>query len=357
MPNPEDITNLIQRAEEQVSNDGTKKALESGDLETAIGNIKRMEELNAEIESLLWPKELTEFTRERTKERIQEELEFISSLTLQNGERVVENGKLKAEYSEDGKEHTLPTEEEIINWIKENKETVANREKLGFTPESMQITPFALKHEVFKDIYSKIILEKHKQGKLLGQNDDLLELNESKPVYLTTHEYKELKYDISSENPEGITKSEAILRHGAFQIVLTPDFKHHELFKDENGNNPNTNDIPRSGKYAEQYVNKSANTLLTKLEKVQETDSTQDFAIPEDVMFQHIRHLQETDHVLGDCDAKGTVTICPTTNTNFGLAPWLYWHRDIRQGVWGWNDRGDVAEGAGCLSVVRGEFK
>jgi len=357
MPNPEDITNLIQRAEEQVSDGSTEEALKSGDLKTAIGNIKRMEELNAEIESLLWPQELTEFTKERTIERIQEELEFISSLTLQNGESVVENGKLKAEYSEDGKEHTLPTEEEILDWIKENKDTIANREKLGFTPESMQITPFALKIDVFKDIYGKVILEKHKQDRLLGQNDDVLGLDESEPVWIVTEvEYKEMRYDISSKTPEGISKLEYIERHGAFQIVFTPDFKHHELFKDENGNSPNTNDIPRSGDYADKYLNKNPGTLLTKLESAKETDSTQDFAIPEDVMMAHITHLEKTDHVLGDCEANGTVTVCPTTKTVFGGVPWVDWHRAFLQSYWGWYGIADTVD-AGSLSAVRGDLK
>ncbi len=353
-PETPKIQELIDRGHEQLS-ESKDKTNQPTDFKTVLEETRRLEKLNEEMEAMLWPRELEEFTKERTLENAEKQIEFLTSLTLQNGESVVENGKIKAEYCEDELEHTLPTVDDITNWIKENKETVANREKKGFTPESMQVTPFALKVDILKNIYGKVILEKYKQGKLLGQDDEPLELDENNPVFLSD-EYKELKYDISSQNPEGITKTEAILRHGAFQIVLTPDFKNHELFKDENGNHPNTNDMPREGKYAEQYLNKSANTLLGELEEAQKSDETQNLAIPEDVMVQYIKHLESTDHVLGDYNANGAVTICQTIKIRSDKVPWLYWGRNHRQAYWGWCNRGHYLAGTGGLFAVRGEL-
>ncbi len=74
-------------------------------------------------------------------------------------------------------------------------------------------------------------------------------------------------------------------------------------------------------------------------------------------MIQYIKHLESTDHVLGDWSANGAVIICPTVYTISGGAPWLFWSRGRRRAYWGWRGRGSAVGAAGGLSAVRGDLK
>jgi hypothetical protein len=251
----------------------------------------------------------------------------------------------------DNEEYTFPTYREIIKRMKENRETLKTKIEQGFS--QLLIVPFGMKLDDLIERYRQVIIEHHRDGKLLGTKgdsadpDEPLELNEGKPVWVWG-DYEDADVEGKliyhpeefSEEHGGKTKEEIIEERGGFTVLLLEDL-------------PN---IPREGKgetikdRPQFETNQSPSQYLEALR----TDSVyQDETgmTPEDWITYAITHLEQTDQVVDDFKGNGSVSFqlgayFPAS----GCIPSAFWRRGLQQA----RLSGNGSEGPNSVDGVRG---
>ena len=254
----------------------------------------------------------------------------------------------------DNEEYTFPAYREIAERMKENRETIQTKIEQGFT--QLLIVPFGMNLGDLIERYEQIIIEHHRDGKLLATKkdpsdpDEPLELNESEPVWAWS-EYKDadvngdLVYHPKkfSKEHRGRTKEDILKEQGGFTILLLEDL-------------PN---IPREGEgktiedRPQFETNKTANQYLEELQDnpayISEVGMT-----PEDWITYAITHLEQTDQVVDDYQGNGSASLqlgaCFSAS---GRVPSAYWVRDSQRAVLG----GDGPENSDFARGIRGAVR
>lgn len=257
----------------------------------------------------------------------------------------------------DGKEYPVPKPEEILKQLEENKEMVLKKMEQGFT--KLVIEPFASSFDALSEKYRKVILQHHKDGKLLATKekptdpDEPLPIDENQPLYRWEDGYN--KCDVEdkvvyfpkefSKNHGGKTKKELLAADpkNAWRIWLVEDM-------------PN---IPREGKGREVgkrhqlETNKTPDEYL-KLFQNNPTYQNESGLTPEADIMYAITHLEETNQVINDYDGKGSLSY--QVGAYFpasGHVPGSCWSRGSRQAYLGRYDPASRASGYGVRAGVR----
>lgn len=239
----------------------------------------------------------------------------------------------------DGKEYPMPKYKEVLERLEANKEKLTTKIEQGFT--KLLITPFAMPLGDLVERYKRVILKKHKEGKLLATKkdpkdpDEKLELDTQNPMYVW-EQYKQaddkgtlVYYPTAfSANHGGKTKKELIKDGQAWDISLIEDL-------------PN---LPseRQGKTLNKRKQLEANKTSIEYLKITQTDAPHEGEsgfTPEQWLTYAITHLESTNQVIDDYSGNGKLAfLIGSYFPGAGVVPGACWDRDSRRAALGGSD-------------------
>ncbi|MBI5306438.1 hypothetical protein HZB04_02550 [Candidatus Wolfebacteria bacterium] len=325
-----------------------QKAAETGNLEKANELKAELEQKRDALQKKLWPfeelpsKELKE--QYESKKKILENTGLLEKLS--NGEMGIKGIN--------NKEYAIPTYNEIIKKIRENKEIFKTKTEQGFT--EMEIVPFGLSLEKLIETAKKTILKHHKEGKLFytrknseDENEQLIpvELDENKPLWIWDG-YQNADIDGKlfyfpkefSQNHQGKTKEQILKEtNQGFQVILRekniniPREGKREII----GNRPQ---IDTGGTSIKKYIKKGK--LIPSPEEYLKAIQTEPIyknetgQTPEDWFATFLTYLEKHNQVIDDYQGNGSIAY--NLGGYFpadGYIPYAYWSRDFRQAFLG----------------------
>ena len=232
----------------------------------------------------------------------------------------------------DGKEYPMPQYEEILRKVEEQKEKLLPKIEQGFT--KILITPFAMPLDTLVERYKRLLLEKHKKGKLLAtkkspkDSDTKLDLDTTTPVWVWD-EYKgadvlgKLIYHPKSFSRDhgGKTKKDLVEGGKSWDVSLVEDLP----------NLPGEGQGKTVGNRKQLESNKSSSDYL-KLTQIDPSHKNESGFTPEKWLTLAITHLEKTNEVLDDYQGNGKLAFLfgsyfPVS----GSVPFAYFSRDCRQ--------------------------
>ena len=216
----------------------------------------------------------------------------------------------------DGKNHILPSFDEVCNRARSKKMILEEKTGQGFT--KLLITPFGVSLNQIHEKVAQAIVRHVKEGKFFATkkdpndpNEALVELaiDENEPVW-TWEKYKNadingtLVYEVMnfSGKDKGKTKREMLEQSG--------DGWHISFFEDT-PNLPREKEGKTMGKRTQFEANKSPVEYLALLQNEKNTDyaNEQGFT-PEDWAMYFLSHLEETNQIIDDYEGAGNVSWC-----------------------------------------------
>jgi len=215
----------------------------------------------------------------------------------------------------------------------ERKELLLKKKEQGFT--ELLISPFGMSLKELINRTRKLILEKHKQKKLLGTDGYKLDLNQDESVY-TTDDYEQGNADNSGELIYDIKKYDINFHGGKTkkEILENIDKKenflgYHVMLIEDLPDLPTKGKVKAGRKQLE--ANMSPEQYLELLKKKDQYRGETGLT-PEDQLSYLIYYLKKNNQVIDDWEGKGK--LCFNINSYFissGLGPLTRWNRGSRQ--------------------------
>ncbi|MBI2633286.1 MAG: hypothetical protein HYW78_02745 [Parcubacteria group bacterium] len=328
---------------------------DSGDFTKAKQMKKELKRKRDALRDALWPFEA--LSHQELKKQYENQRNLLQRLNIL---QKVSNGS-EGIQGIDGKEYEVPSYEEINRSMRKSREWLKTKTDQGFI--QLLIVPFGLLLDDLIEKYKQVILQHHRNGTLLATKenqtdpDELLELNESQPVWVWG-EYANADVNDNivyfpkafASKHHGKTKKEVLQENGGWTVLFVENL-------------PN---IPRQGKGIEikgrkqletgKTPNKYLKTLQTNAHYKNETGMT-----PEEQILYAITHLEQTNQAIdgyqgnqGNGSASYQIgSYFPLSFSVGGVVPYAFWDRDHQQTGFGEGDPGGHHPVVGVRSAVR----
>ena len=229
-----------------------------------------------------------------------------------------------------GQERPIPSYEEIRERMKAETEMLDKKREQGFT--RLLLVPIGMKLSEIVDKAGKLIIKKHKDGKLLGTDGTKLELDENQPIYVDDI-YKDA--DVKGDLVYGVKKFDKVNHGGKTK---------EELLKDKDNPNPGWQvmfiedmpDLPAQGKGKEiegrkqLEANQSPEQYLETIQTDKQYQGEQ-FTTPEAQLIYLLQYLQNHNQMIDDWDGKGKSCWNAGAYFKSGLVPNGRWNRSSKR--------------------------
>ncbi len=256
-----------------------------------------------------------------------------------------------------GQEQLIPSYQEIKDRMEAKAEMLDKKREQGFT--QLLLVPIGMKLSEIAEKAGKLIIKKHKEGKLLATDGTKLELDENQPVFVND-EYKDadingnLVYGVKKfdkDNHGGQTKSELLSGWLAnrssesvgWQVMFIEDLP--DLPEKGKGKDIEGRQQFDAGQSPEQY--------LAKIQ-TEEQYADEQFTTPEAQLIYLIQQLQHHDQMIDDWDGQGKG--CWNAGAYFkgkGAVPFGRWNRFNRQFRLDWRYPGSHSDGGSVRASVK----